>query len=275
MFTSGDTVLQSPRHQPPGKLEVPLIAEKLFFVLLQTQLPGSGSCLWMPFQTSGPVHRWQVGDSQLCGNREIWSLTHFSFSYFRTRYYRSYSPYAGYPADSRLLWRIEYVLSSGALIPSPVWGFQTRAFPDFKVEQVLAPPNAFSSQTFEVSWTVRNIGKVGNLLVTWVDAVFIGKSTDFRRARWCHNFAELERIVYLRGILIYDTRDCSLEHFKTVTLKICTWQLRRLAVTDLCKIENNWHAPCEKYSKSTSAWIILKVARPSTFVGTLSTFEYR
>ena len=30
MFTSGDTVLQSPRHQPPGKLEVPLIAEKLF-----------------------------------------------------------------------------------------------------------------------------------------------------------------------------------------------------------------------------------------------------
>ena len=105
------------------------------------------------------------------------------FLIFRTRYYRSYSPHAGYPADSRLLWRIEYVLSSGALIPSPVWGFQTRAFPDFKVEQVLAPPNAFSGQTFEVSWTVRNIGKVGNLLVTWVDAVFIGKGTDFRRAR--------------------------------------------------------------------------------------------
>ena len=68
-------------------------------------------------------------------------------------------------------------------MPSPVWGFQTRAFPDFKVEQVLTPPNAFSGQTFEVSWTVRNIGKVGNLLVAWVDAVFIGKSTDFRRAR--------------------------------------------------------------------------------------------
>ena len=82
-----------------------------------------------------------------------------------------------------MLWRIEYVISSGALIPSPVWGFQTRAFPDFKVEQVLVPPNAFSGQTFEVSWTVRNIGKVGNVLTTWYDAVFIGKSTDMRSAR--------------------------------------------------------------------------------------------
>ena len=99
-------------------------------------------------------------------------------------YYRRYSPYPGYPPDTRMLWRIEYVVSSGALIPSPVWGFQTRAFPDFKVEKVLVPPNAFSGQTFEVSWIVRNNGKVGNTLTTWYDAVFIGKSTDFRSARF-------------------------------------------------------------------------------------------
>lgn len=102
---------------------------------------------------------------------------------FRT-YYRRYSPYSGYPADTRMLWRIEYVLSSGALIPSPIWGFQTRAFPDFKVEKVLVPPNAFSGLTFEVSWIVRNIGKVGNALVTWYDSVYIGKSTDFSSARF-------------------------------------------------------------------------------------------
>ena len=83
-----------------------------------------------------------------------------------------------------MLWRIEYVLSSGVLIPSPIWGFQTRAFPDFKVEKVLVPPNAFSGLTFEVSWIVRNIGKVGNALVTWYDSVYIGKSTDFRSARF-------------------------------------------------------------------------------------------
>ena len=83
-----------------------------------------------------------------------------------------------------MLWRIEYVLSSGALIPSPIWGFQTRAFPDFKVEKVLVPPNAFSGLTFEVSWIVRNIGKVGNALVTWYDSVYIGKSTDFSSARF-------------------------------------------------------------------------------------------
>lgn len=82
-----------------------------------------------------------------------------------------------------MLWRIEYVLSSGALVPSPIWGFQTRAFPDFKVEKVIVPPNAFSGLTFEVSWVVRNIGKVGNALRTWYDAVYIGKSTDFRNAR--------------------------------------------------------------------------------------------
>ncbi|KAL9963573.1 hypothetical protein ACROYT_G027096 [Oculina patagonica] len=99
-------------------------------------------------------------------------------------YYQRYSPSSGYPADTRMLWRIEYVLSSGELIPSPVWGFQTRAFPDFKVEKVLVPPNAFSGLTFEVSWIVRNIGKVGNTLVTWYDSVYIGKSTDFRHARF-------------------------------------------------------------------------------------------
>ena len=83
-----------------------------------------------------------------------------------------------------MLWRIEYVLSSGALVPSPIWGFQTRAFPDFKVEKVIVPPNAFSGLKFEVSWVVRNIGKVGNALRTWYDAVYIGKSTDFRNARF-------------------------------------------------------------------------------------------
>ena len=83
-----------------------------------------------------------------------------------------------------MLWRIEYVLSSGALIPSPIWGFQTRAFPNFKVEKVLVPPNAFSGLTFEVWWIVRNIGKVGNTLVTWYDSVYVGKSTDFRFARF-------------------------------------------------------------------------------------------
>lgn len=93
-----------------------------------------------------------------------------------------------------MLWRIEYVLSSGALIPSPIWGFQTRAFPDFKVEKVLVPPNAFSGLTFEVSWIVRNIGKVGNTLVTWYDSVYIGKSTDFRFARFV---SKTELILFL------------------------------------------------------------------------------
>ena len=30
MFTSGDTVMQNPHHQPPGKLEVPLVAKTIF-----------------------------------------------------------------------------------------------------------------------------------------------------------------------------------------------------------------------------------------------------
>lgn len=30
MFTSGDTVMQSPHHQPPGKLEVPFVAKTIF-----------------------------------------------------------------------------------------------------------------------------------------------------------------------------------------------------------------------------------------------------
>ena len=101
-----------------------------------------------------------------------------------------------------MLWRIEYVISSGALIPSPVWGFQTRAFPDFKVEKVLVPPNAFSGLTFEVSWIVRNIGKVGNALTTWYDGVYIGKSTNIRLARFESDLITRRSICLLQQLLL-------------------------------------------------------------------------
>ena len=61
------------------------------------------------------------------------------------------------------------------------------------MEKVLVPPNAFSGLAFEVSWIVRNIGKVGNALVTWYDSVYIGKSTDFSSARFV---SKIELIIF-------------------------------------------------------------------------------
>ena len=138
-------------------------------------------------QWNGPAVDIPLLSFHWCRKGKFRFVADLIFPLLSRTYYRRYSPSSVYPADTRMLWRIEYVINSGALIPSPVWGFQTRAFPDFKVEQVLVPPNAFSGQTFEVSWTVRNIGKVGNVLTTWYDAVFIGKSTEIRSARLGHN----------------------------------------------------------------------------------------
>ena len=99
----------------------------------------------------------------------------------------STDPYYSIPTPLRpgtqFLWQIEYILSTNETLPSPQWGFETRKFPDLTVETITVPPIGYSGQSFEVRWTVRNIGNLTTQASTWYDAVYISFREDFRQAR--------------------------------------------------------------------------------------------
>lgn len=80
-------------------------------------------------------------------------------------------------------WQIEYVTGTNVVVQSPIWSFETRAYPDLAVTSITLPPMAFSGQTFEVAWTVENIGNLSSGSSVWYDAVYIGSSTAFRSSR--------------------------------------------------------------------------------------------
>ena len=84
---------------------------------------------------------------------------------------------------TQFLWQIEYILSTNESLPSPQWGFETRKYPDMAVETITVPPIAYSGQSFEVRWTVRNIGNLTTQTSRWYDAVYISFRDDFGQAR--------------------------------------------------------------------------------------------
>ena len=84
---------------------------------------------------------------------------------------------------TQFLWQIEYILGTNETLPSPQWGFETRKFPDLTVETITVPPIAYSGQSFEVRWTVKNIGNLTTQASVWYDAVYISFTDDFNQAR--------------------------------------------------------------------------------------------
>ena len=82
-------------------------------------------------------------------------------------------------------WQIEYVTGNNTHVQSPLWSFETISYPDLSVTSITLPPMAFSGQTFELSWTVENVGNISTASGSsvWHDAVYIGSSTDFRFSR--------------------------------------------------------------------------------------------
>ena len=102
---------------------------------------------------------------------------------------RSYVPRAAYLHDTKMLWQVEFVLRAGVLvnnasiIPSPVWGFKTKQYPDFKLVSVSAPSYAFSGRTFEVSWYVENVGSRGTSVYSWYDKVYVSLSASASRGQ--------------------------------------------------------------------------------------------
>ena len=90
---------------------------------------------------------------------------------------------AGLRPGTQISWQVEFVLNNNKTVPSPHWGFETRKYPDVAVESITVPPIAFSGQSFDVRWTVRNIGNLTTQATRWYDAVYVSFTEDFSRAR--------------------------------------------------------------------------------------------
>ena len=116
------------------------------------------------------VYIWPVGDDRPeQPASEITALQHY--------------PQPSFYPGTRYSWQIEYITGTNGSVQSPIWSFETRAYPDLTVTSIRLPAMAFSGQTFEVSWTIENIGNLSSGSSYWNDAVYIGPSTEFRRSR--------------------------------------------------------------------------------------------
>ena len=80
-------------------------------------------------------------------------------------------------------WQIEYIIGTNRSVQSPIWSFETRPYPDLLVTSISLPAMAFSGRTFEVSWTVENVGNLSSGSSRWYDGIYIGQSTEFQRSR--------------------------------------------------------------------------------------------
>ena len=94
-----------------------------------------------------------------------------------------YFPQPSFYSGTRYSWQIVYLIGADRIVQSPIWSFETRAYPDLTVTSISLPAMVFSGQTFEVSWTVENIGNLSSSSSYWNDAVYLGPSTEFHTSR--------------------------------------------------------------------------------------------
>ena len=92
----------------------------------------------------------------------------------------NYVPSTSYVPGVTVYWQIQYYTSNNVYVPSPVWGFQTRSYPDLSVVVVSLPLSSFSGQQIQVSWTVTNIGSANTGIYGWTDGIYFGHSSNLQ-----------------------------------------------------------------------------------------------
>ncbi|PIK41260.1 hypothetical protein BSL78_21899 [Apostichopus japonicus] len=106
-----------------------------------------------------------------------------------------YRPSSPYPHGARMLWQVEYVIAGEVtIVPSPIWGFITRSFPDLTVGEIVIPDFAFSGQAIAISWEVSNVGQMGVPGTGRLDYVYFSLLPDPTDLEFS-NFEYVERFV--------------------------------------------------------------------------------
>ena len=121
--------------------------------------------------TSYEIYIWNNGDER---PTEPYAQTSFT----------SYTPSPLLQENTQILWQIQFLVpGENQSIPSPIWGFTTRPYPDLKVSEIIVPDFAYSGTTFDIQYTIENQGgantayptRYGTVIREWYDAVYIGK----------------------------------------------------------------------------------------------------
>ena len=95
-----------------------------------------------------------------------------------------YTPDPMLPENTQILWQIDFVVfEESQKIPSPIWGFRTRSYPDLKVSGIVVPDFTYSGTMFDIQYTVQNLGgantaypnRHGITIRSWHDVVYIGQ----------------------------------------------------------------------------------------------------
>ena len=96
-------------------------------------------------------------------------------------YFRPSDPF---PQNSQILWQLFFhVPGANGTTPGPIWGFVTRPYADLTVSSIDVPVLAYSGDTFDVQFTVENIGGAntaypdtyGYVARRWYDYIYFGE----------------------------------------------------------------------------------------------------
>ncbi|KAK3612248.1 hypothetical protein CHS0354_039530 [Potamilus streckersoni] len=131
---------------------------------------------WSSFEGSSSyqVYIWKVGRTR--PNTPTGTTTNTYFT-----------PPKPLDAGTKYFWQVEFILGRvNQTFFGPKWGFETRSFIDLIVKSIDVPPVAFSGQTFDVKWTIQNIGNLSTETSYghWYDHVYLSFTNDFGKSRY-------------------------------------------------------------------------------------------
>ncbi|MBL0007202.1 MAG: right-handed parallel beta-helix repeat-containing protein [Saprospiraceae bacterium] len=113
-----------------------------------------------PNATKYDVYIWEVGDPEPI-SPQISDLAQINKNYSSVAYGQTYE------------WKVVAKNSCNQMVGSVTQVFTVRNLPDLVVDTVIAPPTAFTGQSIEVEWVVRNQGAGSSQGVLWSDAVYL------------------------------------------------------------------------------------------------------
>ena len=120
--------------------------------------------------TSYEIYIWEFGEDRPV---EPYAITSNTF----------YMPDPMLPENTQILWQVDFVVpGESQKIPSPIWGFTTRPYPDLEVSGIVVPDFTYSGTMFDIQYTVENFGgantaypnRYGIAIRSWYDAIYIG-----------------------------------------------------------------------------------------------------
>jgi hypothetical protein len=179
-----------------------------------------------------------------------------SNSYFKVQ---SLSPATQYQ------WQVVYHSSREDTYFSPIWLFETQKFADLIVRQIIIPPEGLTGESYEVKWTVENIGNITTSTSYWTDAVYLSWDTAF-------NNVKLIAQVNHYGVLYVNDGYSAIASF---TLEERKWGSAYISVhTDIWNQVPEYNLTNNKMTNTTRYINVLLTPPPDLLVSSIRPSDY-